>query len=60
MIPTAPLWEGTMHNGTLRESFAGYEFQLTCDREWVYPPRFLAIWASAARPDLAVLIIYVT
>ena len=46
MIPIAPLWEGVLHNGTLRESFEGYEFQLTCNREWVYPPRFLAIWVS--------------
>ena len=46
MVPTAPLWEDAWNNENLEKSFEGYEFALTCDREWVYPPRFLAIWVS--------------
>ena len=46
MVPIAPLWEGAWHNGSLEKSFEGYDLALTCDREWVYPPRFLAIWVS--------------
>ena len=46
MVPIAPLWERAWHNESLEESFDGYDFALTCDRDWVYPPRFLLIWLS--------------